>query len=96
MTQFAIQITDKDWGGKQIILENVSESSIQKTLSITTHPVVSGDEIADHFYKNPATMSFSGTISLNGSKPVILNSLPQDTPLRSYQKFFEKLQDEGH
>ena len=49
MTQFAIQITDKDWGGKQIILENVSESSIQKTLSITTHPVVSGDEIADHF-----------------------------------------------
>lgn len=96
MIQFAIQITDKDWGGKQIILENVSESSIQKTLSITTHPVVSGDEIADHFYKNPATMSFSGTISLNGSKPVILNSLPQDTPLRSYQKFFEKLQDEGH
>jgi len=46
----------------------VSENSVNSTIEITNHPLVSGDMIADHQYINPKTASFSGTFSLYGNK----------------------------
>lgn len=103
MARFAVQIEAKDWDGeggqKKFFLENISESSITKSLTITTHPVIGGEEIADHFYKNPATLNFSGTISLNSNKTEITEGVtfgknnPQE--LGRFQKIFEKIQSEG-
>ena len=103
MARFAVQIEAKDWEGeggqKKFFLENISESSITKSLTITTHPVIGGEKIADHFYKNPATLNFSGIISLNSNKTEITEGVilgknnPQE--LGRFQQIFEKIQSEG-
>ena len=77
--RFAVQIFDKT-DNRKIYLENVSDSQITKNITITTHPVVSGEEIADHYYKEPITMTINGVISLNGSKSEVLEGSTVRTP----------------
>ena len=96
--RFAVQIFDKT-DNRKIYLENVSDSQITKNITITTHPVVSGEEIADHYYKEPITMTISGVISLNGSKSEVLEgSTVKGNPrmLRRFEEVFERVQNDGH
>lgn len=96
--RFAVQIFDKT-DNRKIYLENVSDSQITKNITITTHPVVSGEEIADHYYKEPITMTINGVISLNGSKSEVLEgSTVKGNPrmLRRFEEVFERVQNDGH
>ena len=96
--RFAVQIFDKT-DNRKIYLENVSDSQITKNITITTHPVVSGEEIADHYYKDPITMTINGVISLNGSKSEVLEgSTVKGNPrmLRRFEEVFERVQNDGH
>lgn len=96
--RFAVQIFDKT-DNRKIYLENVSDSQITKNITITTHPVVSGEEIADHYYKEPITMTINGVISLNGSKSEVLEgSTVRGNPrmLRRFEEVFERVQNDGH
>ena len=96
--RFAVQIFDKT-DNRKIYLENVSDSQIAKNITITTHPVVSGEEIADHYYKEPTTMTINGVISLNGSKSEVLEgSTVKGNPrmLRRFEEVFERVQNDGH
>ena len=96
--RFAVQIFDKT-DNRKIYLENVSDSQITKNITITTHPIVSGEEIADHYYKEPITMTINGVISLNGSKSEVLEgSTVRGNPrmLRRFEEVFERVQNDGH
>ena len=96
--RFAVQIFDKT-DNRKIYLENVSDSQIAKNITITTHPIVSGEEIADHYYKEPITMTINGVISLNGSKSEVLEgSTVKGNPrmLRRFEEVFERVQNDGH
>ena len=96
--RFAVQIFDKT-DNRKIYLENVSDSQITKNITITTHPIVSGEEIADHYYKDPITMAINGVISLNGSKSEVLEgSTVKGNPrmLRRFEEVFERVQNDGH
>ena len=96
--RFAVQIFDKT-DNRKIYLENVSDSQIAKNITITTHPIVSGEEIADHYYKEPITMTINGVISLNGSKSEVLEgSTVRGNPrmLRRFEEVFERVQNDGH
>lgn len=96
--RFAVQIFDKT-DNRKIYLENVSDSQITKNITITTHPIVSGEEIADHYYKEPITMTINGVISLNGSKSEVLEgSTVKGNPrmLRRFEEVFERVQNDGH
>ena len=60
---------------------------------------MSGEEIADHYYKNPITMTINGVISLNGSKSEVLEgSSVKGNPrmLRRFEEVFERVQNDGH
>lgn len=96
--RFAVQIFDKT-DNRKIYLENISDSQIAKNITITTHPIVSGEEIADHYYKEPITMTINGVISLNGSKSEVLEgSTVKGNPrmLRRFEEVFERVQNDGH
>ena len=96
--RFAVQIFDRT-DHRKIYLENVSDSEITKNITITTHPVVSGEQIADHYYKDPITMTINGVISLNGSKSEVLEgSTVKGNPrmLRRFEEVFERVQNDGH
>ena len=45
------------------LLEN---RRVSATSNIATHPLMNGDTISDHMYRNPTTVSFGGQFSLSG------------------------------
>ena len=96
--RFAVQIFDKT-DNRKIYLENVSDSQIAKNITMTTHPIIGGEKIADHYYKDPITMTINGVISLNGSKSEVLEgSTVKGNPrmLRRFEEVFERVQNDGH
>ena len=96
--RFAVQIFDKT-DNRKIYLENVSDSQIAKNITMTTHPIIGGEKIADHYYKDPITMTINGVISLNGSKSEVLEgSTVKGNPrmLRRFEEVFERVQNNGH
>ena len=76
-----------------IVLDSVSDTSISGNATITEQPLVSGDVISDHMFRNPKTMSFSGNISLNGSKTTVITG--RGSKLANFEELFERLQNEA-
>ena len=77
MSDFAITITcrlnEEDTQLTTLILDTVKDNSINLSSTVTTHPMVNGDIVADHMYNNPSNENISGTFSLNGSKSNIIS-----------------------
>lgn len=84
----------------------IEDNTVTLSTTITEHPLVSGDMIADHQYIEPATASFSGTFSLYGNKKSYSVERDNRTVFESYgtnnndrlsyiQNIFEKIQREG-
>ena len=96
MSEFAITIScDLDNTGNitTFVLDTVYDTNINSSSSITSHPVVSGDIIADHMWNNPDTLSLRGTFSLNGSKGIVVDG--EGTRLQNVQSLFEKIKRNG-
>lgn len=53
---------------KYLYFDYVEDNKTTLTSTITTHPLVNGDTIADHMYIEPASVNFSGSFSLYGNK----------------------------
>lgn len=77
-----------------IEFDYVSSSSLSTSSEITEHPLVNGDYVADHMYKKPISLSFSGIFSLNGAKPTKFTYGGKDR-LTNIQILFEKIKNEG-
>ena len=89
-----------------LYFDYVGENSITLNTTITEHPLVSGDMIADHQYIEPATASFSGTFSLYGNKKSYAIMRNNRTIFENYgsnvndrlsyiQEIFERIQKDG-
>ena len=81
--------------GKQttFIIDTVSSYEVTTTSTITTHPIVSGDEVADHMYRNPIQISMSGTFSLNAGTKFTYGS--GSSKFSSIESLFEQIKNEG-
>lgn len=76
-----------------IILDTIDDTSVTSNTTVTQQPVVSGDEISDHQFKLPKTMTITGTCSMNGSQGLILGTA--GSKLANFQELFERIQNEG-
>ena len=94
MADIAVQITCRlDGELKRIILDTVNDVDVQLDSTITNHPIVNGDVIADHMYKNPITMNIPGVFSLNGGMGIVVTSA--GPKLANIQSLFERIKDEA-
>lgn len=85
--------TNVDDEDLMIEFDRVDESTISTTSDITNHPLVTGDMIADHMYRNPITMSVTGSFSLNGNKPTTFPG--SSDRLSNIETLFEKIKNKG-
>lgn len=94
MSSMAVTITcELDGQTKTFLLDTVNDTSIDASSTLTSHPIVSGDEVADHIYKNPITMTLTGTFSLNGSKGIVVDG--DGSRLENFEKSFERIKNEA-
>lgn len=73
--------------------DTVESKSTTLNSEITQQPIVNGDMIADHMYRLPASISFSGKFSLNGNKGSSYSG-PSDR-LTNIENVFERIKNEG-
>ena len=52
---------------KTILLDSIEDVQVDESSQLTTHPIVTGDMVADHMIKEPCSMTISGELSINGS-----------------------------
>lgn len=79
-----------------IILNTVDDSNIQANSTITEHPIVSGDMVADHMFKDPITMTIKGSFQYQSSSDLKALSLSnEESNLANIESIFERLKDEG-
>lgn len=76
-----------------LILDTVRDTSVTETSTVTTHPMVNRDIVADHMYNNPASLTLSGSFSLNGSKGFMVTA--GNTELVDVQRIFQRIKEEG-
>lgn len=69
-----------------IILNTIDDTNINLSSTITEHPIVSGDMVADHMFKNPINMSIRGSFQFKSKS---------DNSLVDIQALFEKIKNEG-
>ena len=97
MSDFAITISCKlnptDQSETVFVLDTVNDNTINSSSTITNHPIVTGDMIADHMYINPDSLSINGSFSLNGSKGIVIDS--SGSKLKNVEELFEKIKREG-
>lgn len=69
-----------------LLLDTIDDTNVNARSTLTTHPVPDGTEVADHIYKEPTTMSVTGTFTDYGSE----RRLPE------IQRIFEEIKDNGY
>lgn len=100
-----INLTNKDTGFSFVIecnvdnehleleFDKINENITTSTSDITTHPLVNGDVIADHMYRNPINVNVSGTFSLNGNQRT--QYFGSNDRLTNIETLFEKIKKQG-
>ena len=81
-----------------ILLDAVNDVTVEESSNITAHPVVSGDMIADHMVREPASLTISGEISMNGSTNALIYPTKSSTTnrkpsLKYFQEIFKSIKD---
>lgn len=79
---------------RTLVLDAVSDTTIQASNTITEHPIVSGDYVADHSYKNPATLSLSGAAAEKGHKGIVVDS--STIKLADLQQLFMEMKNNAY
>lgn len=95
MAEFAvvIQYTFPKEEPGAVVLSAVSDVRLSANATVTGQPVVSGDEVADHIFRSPKTMSVSGSCSLNGNDGIAIEG--GTAKLANFQTLFERIQRQG-
>ena len=94
MSEFAAVI-DFTLNGEQqnIVLDTIDDVSINGAATITSQPMLNGDSISDHMFRQGKSLTLSGICSLNGSKVLVLTG--DGNRLQNFEKVFEQIQNEG-
>ena len=78
-----------------LVLDTVSDVSVNCSSNLTEHPVVNGTMIADHMFINPVTMTIAGSISIMNANQNASIFNQEGNILSNIQYLFERLQREG-
>lgn len=97
MSEYGVVITvhndDEQQTTTTLLLDTLEDDNITSSSTITRHPIVTGDLVADHMYRNPDTLSLRGIFSLNGSKGIVV--VEGDNKLNKIQDLFEDIKNKG-
>ena len=97
MAEYGVVITihndDEQQTTTTLLLDTLYDDNIKSSSTVTRHPIVTGDLVADHMYRNPDTLSLRGTFSLNGSKGIVV--IEGDSKLNKVQDLFEDIKNKG-
>ena len=94
--EFAVVISCTIDGNEQIlVLDTVSDVNVNLSSTLTEHPIVDGSMVADHMFKDPATVSISGSFSLNGASAQTIIVDSTGATLANIESLFERIKDEG-
>ena len=85
----AVTIDDEK---RYLDLDTIDSVSVDLTSTVSTYPLVEGDSISDHMYRQPGTITISGAFSTN-SKFSTLNYTGL-ARLKAIQNLFERIKDE--
>lgn len=95
MSEFAVVINYQFDGeeSQSAIIDTVNDVDISRQSTITSQPIVNGDEVSDHMFRQGASMTISGACSLNGSQGTVINT--KGSKLANFEALFERIQKEG-
>lgn len=96
MAEFAVVINYQFTGEQStsIILDTVDDVDVGRRSTITSQPMVNGDEVSDHMYRSGAAMNIRGTCSMNGNQGTVVNA-NGSSKLADFEQLFERIQKEG-
>ena len=77
---------------QRFMFDYVSDNSTSLSSDLTTHPMVNGDMVADHMFKQPLTVTYSGKFSLYGNKRT---EYGKEDRLEQIQNIFERIKNEA-
>lgn len=79
----------------EVYQPDISEPlSLNLNSTLTEHPLVNGDTIGDHMYRENITCTLRGSFSLNGNKPTLFKGTSKDR-LKNIQEVFERINKEA-
>lgn len=97
MSEYGVVITvhndDEQQTTTTLLLDTLEDDNVTSSSTITRHPIVTGDLVADHMYRNADTMTLRGIFSLNGSKGIVV--VEGDSKLNKVQDLFEDIKNKG-
>ena len=76
-----------------IILDTVNDTSITTRVDSVRHPLINGDVITDHIYRQPADITISGRFGMGKNQGIVVNN--GQLKLMEIQSLFEKIKNEG-
>lgn len=82
-----------------ILLDTIEDTTVTLDSTITTHPSFDGQSIADHMYRNPSSVSISGTFAayttvLAGGSMTDYNTNTKQA-MQYLQSLFEQIKDDA-
>lgn len=96
MSEYGVVITvhnDDEQQTTTLLLDTLEDDNVTSSSTITRHPIVTGDLVADHMYRNADTLTLRGIFSLNGSKGIVV--VEGDSKLNKVQDLFEDIKNKG-
>lgn len=79
---------------KTILLTSIEDVQVNESSQLTTHPIVTGDMVADHMIKEPCSMMISGELSMNGSDNINFDG--SKPTLKACQETFGKIKNNAY
>lgn len=79
---------------KTILLDSIEDVQVDESSQLTTHPIASGDMVADHMIKEPCSMTITGELSMNGSDNINIDGVKPT--LKACQETFGKIKNNAY
>lgn len=76
-----------------IVMDTVEKDTVTTSIEVTSQPLMSGDFIADHLFKQPIDYSISGTFGMGKKQGIVVND--GGMSLTEVQSLFEKIKNNG-
>ena len=80
---------------KTILLDTIDDTEVTTDSTITTHPQLDGQSVADHMYRNPAEVTITGAFGAFGGMSTSVSNVGVGSILQQLQSTFELLKDYG-
>ena len=76
-----------------IVMDTVASDTVRSTITVTSQPLVTGDFIADHMFKEPISYSIRGVFGMGKRQGIVVND--GNLLLTEIQTLFERIKNEG-